>query len=242
MRPQLIYESKNKSIMAELNNKNAAPNFSEQNKHEALVLKYKNVIIGGIVALIVGIAVGFFVKNCSNEKFTTASTDMAKAQEYFASAVMGNDSVLFQKALNGDSINAGFLTIIEQDGSGKVVNLAKLYAGICYARLGNLQEAASYLEQYDAKDDEMVSPAAMGALGNVKASLGQLDEAVELLKEAAAKADNNALSPQFLIQAGEILESQGKKAEALELYQEIKANYTDWQRYNTIDNYIERVK
>ena len=88
----------------------------------------------------------------------------------------------------------------------------------------------------------MVSPAAMGALGNVKASLGQLDEAVELLKKAAAKADNNALSPQFLIQAGEILESQGKKAEALELYQEIKANYTDWQRYNTIDNYIERVK
>ena len=238
----MIYESKNKSIMAELNNKNAAPNFSEQNKHEALVLKYKNVIIGGIVALVVGIAVGFFIKNCSNEKFTTASTDIAKAQEYFANAVMSNDSVSFQKALNGDSINAGFLTIIEQDGSGKVVNLAKLYAGICYARLGNLQEAASYLEQYDAKDDEMVSPAAMGALGNVKASLGQLDEAVELLKKAAAKADNNALSPQFLIQAGEILESQGKKAEALELYQEIKANYTDWQRYNTIDNYIERVK
>ena len=228
--------------MAELNNKNAAPNFSEQNKHEALVLKYKNVIIGGIVALVVGIAVSFFIKNCSNEKFTTASTDIAKAQEYFAKAVMSDDSVSFQKALNGDSINAGFLTIIEQDGSGKVVNLAKLYAGICYARLGNLQEAASYLEQYDAKDDEMVSPAAMGALGNVKASLGQLDEAVELLKKAAAKADNNALSPQFLIQAGEILESQGKKAEALELYQKIKANYTDWQRYNTIDNYIERVK
>ena len=228
--------------MAELNNKNAAPNFSEQNKHEALVLKYKNVIIGGIVALIVGIAVGFFVKNCSNEKFTTASTDMAKAQEYFASAVMGNDSVLFQKALNGDSINAGFLTIIEQDGSGKVVNIAKLYAGICYARLGNLQEAASYLEQYDAQDDEMVSPAALGALGNVKASLGQLDEAVATLIKAADKADNNALSPQFLIQAGELLESQGKKAEALELYERIKAKYTDWQRYNTIDNYIERVK
>ena len=227
--------------MAELNNKNAAP-LGEQNKHEALVLKYKNVIIGGIVALIVGIAVGFFVKNCSNEKFTTASTDMAKAQEYFASAVMGNDSVLFQKALNGDSINAGFLTIIEQDGSGDVVNIAKLYAGICYARLGNLQEAASYLEQYDAHDDEMVSPAALGALGNVKASLGQLDEAVATLIKAADKADNNALSPQFLIQAGEILESQGKKAEALELYERIKAKYTDWQRYNTIDNYIERVK
>jgi tetratricopeptide (TPR) repeat protein len=191
---------------------------------------------------VAGVAIGFFVKNCSAEQFNTASTDMAKAQEYFAEAIMSNDSVAFQKALKGDSINAGFLTVIENDGSGKVSNLAKLYAGICYARLGNLQEAANYLEQFDGKDDAMVSPAALGALGNVKASLGQLDEAVELLKKAAAKADNNALSPQFLIQAGEILESQGKKAEALELYQQIKANYTDWQRYNTIDNYIERVK
>ena len=228
--------------MADLKNKNAAPAFGEQNKHEALVLKYKNVIIGGIVALIIGIGVGFFVKNCSNEKFTTASTDISKAQEYFASAVMSNDSALFQKALNGDSINAGFLAVIEQDGSGKVTNLAKLYAGICYARLGNLQEAANYLEQYDANDDEMVSPASLGALGNVKASLGQLDEAVATLLKAAEKADNNTLSPQFMIQAGEILESQGKKAEALELYQQIKAKYADWQRYNTIDNYIERVK
>ena len=181
--------------MADLKNKNAAPAFGEQNKHEALVLKYKNIIIGGIVALIIGIGVGFFVKNCSNEKFTTASTDISKAQEYFASAVMSNDSALFQKALNGDSINAGFLAVIEQNGSGKVTNLAKLYAGICYARLGNLQEAANYLEQYDANDDEMVSPAALGALGNVKASLGQLDEAVATLLKAAEKADNNTLSP-----------------------------------------------
>ena len=227
--------------MADIKNNNAAPAFGEQNKHEALILKYKNVIIGGLIAIIAGVAIGFFFKNCSTEKFNTASTDMAKAQEYFAEAVMNNDSVAFQKALNGDSINAGFLAVIENDGSGKVSNLAKLYAGICYARLGNMQEAANYLDQFDMKDDAMVSPAALGALGNVKASLGQLDEAVATLVKAADKANNNTLSPQFLIQAGEILESQGKKAEAKELYEQIKTKYVEWQNYNSIDNYIERV-
>ena len=66
--------------MAELNNKNAAP-LGEQNKHEALVLKYKNVIIGLVVAIIVCVGVGFFVKNCTVEQFNTANTDMSKAFE-----------------------------------------------------------------------------------------------------------------------------------------------------------------
>ena len=59
-------------------------------------------------------------------------------------------------------------------------------------------------------------------------------------KEAAAKADNNSLSPTFLIQAGEILESQNKKDEALKLYQEVKDKYFNSMAYQTIDAYIER--
>jgi TolA-binding protein len=88
----------------------------------------------------------------------------------------------------------------------------------------------------------MVSPAAVGALADVKASLGDLDEAVELFKKAADKADNNTLSPQFLIKAGEILESQGKKEDALKLYEQIKAKYLNSMEYGKIDAYIERVK
>ena len=55
-------------------------------------------------------------------------------------------------------------------------------------------------------------------------------------------ADNNSLSPTFLIQAGEILESQGKKAEALELYKEVKEKYFNSMQYQTIDKYIERAQ
>ena len=86
----------------------------------------------------------------------------------------------------------------------------------------------------------MISPAAEGALGNAYANLKQYDKAVDHLKKAAEMADNNSLSPTFLIQAGEILESQGKKDEALKLYQEIKKKYFQSMQYQNIDAYIER--
>lgn len=87
----------------------------------------------------------------------------------------------------------------------------------------------------------MISPAAEGALGNAYAHINQLDKAVEHLKKAAKLADNNSLSPTFLVQAGEILESQGKKEEALELYMQVKNKYFNSMQYQTIDKYIERV-
>ena len=86
----------------------------------------------------------------------------------------------------------------------------------------------------------MISPAALGALGNAYAHLNQLDKAVSTLKKAAEQADNNSLSPTFLIQAGEILESQNKKDEALKLYQTVKEKYFNSMQYQTIDAYIER--
>ena len=120
-------------------------------------------------------------------------------------------------------------------------NLANLYAGLCYAKLNKWEDAAKYLEEFDGADDQMISPAAEGALGNAYAHLNQLDKAVSHLKSAAEKADNNSLSPTFLIQAGEILESQGKNDEALKLYQEVKEKYFNSMAYQTIDGYIERV-
>ena len=205
------------------------------NKSEAFFLKYKNAIIGAVVALVVIVA-GFILYNTyvaapAKEK---ANTALAKSQEYFAME-------RFDIALNGDSLgNAGFAKIAA-DYSGDAANLANLYAGLCNAQLGKWEEAAKYIEKFSAKDDQMISPAALGALGNVYAHLNQLDKAVSTLKSAAEKADNNSLSPTFLIQAGEILESQGKKAEALKLYKTIKEKYFNSMQYQTIDQYIERV-
>ena len=222
--------------MANVNEQQGALNVEETlNKSEAFFLKYKKAIIYGVLAVIVVIAgVIVYKQYVSAPREDKASTALAKGQEYF-------QQDLYEKALNGDGAGyAGFVKVASDYSSTEAGNLANLYAGLCYAGLGKWNEAAKYLEEFDTKDDQMISPAAEGALGNAYAHLNQLDKAVTHLKNAAKNADNNSLSPTFLIQAGEILESQGKAAEALELYKEIKEKYVYSMQYQTIDKYIER--
>ena len=60
-------------------------------------------------------------------------------------------------------------------------------------------------------------------------------------KEAKDDA-NNSLSPTFRLQAGILLESQGKKDDALKTYQDIKKKYVNsgLVQSQEIDKYIER--
>ena len=206
------------------------------NQSEAFFLKYKKAIITVVVALIVIIVGAVLYKTYIAEpREQQASTAIAKGQQYFE---MG----LFKQALEGDSAGyKGFAKLADEYSTTAAGNLANLYAGLCNAQLGKWEDAVKFLEAYDLSEDAMVSPAALGALGNAYAHLNQLDKAVETLKKAADKADNNSLSPTFLIQAGEILESQGKNDEALELYQTVKEKYFNSMQYPTIDGYIERV-
>jgi tetratricopeptide (TPR) repeat protein len=156
------------------------------------------------------------------------------------------DEKMFDQALNGDStgVSKGFLKIADEYSSTKAGNLANLYAGLCYAHMDKWEDAVKYLEKYDNVDDILISPAAMGALGNAYAHVNQLDKAVSTLTKAAEKADNILMSPIYYIQAGEILESQGKKADALKLYQKVKAmeSISESSPYvEMIDEYIQRV-
>ena len=219
-----------------MNQKSAQTNVEETlSKRDAFFLTYKHAIIGAVVALVVIVAGAIiyhqYVAVPAAEK---ASTKLAKGQNLFANQ-------MYEEALNGDSTGFVGLAKLSQELSGDAANLANLYAGLCCANLDKWEDAAKYLENYDGQGDQMVSPAALGALGNVYAHLNQLDKAVATLKKAAEQADNNSLSPTFLIQAGEILESQGKKDEALKCYQTIKEKYFNSYGFSRIDEYIERV-
>ena len=213
------------------------------NQKEAVFMKHKKTISIAIVAIILVIA-GVLCYNTyvSGPREQEASTELAKGQDYFMNQQ-------FEVALEGDSTGyRGFINIASDYSSTDAGNLANLYAGLCYANLEKWNDAVKYLEKYSPADDQMVSPAAMAALGNAYAHVKQLDKAVEYLKKAASMADseaadnaNNSLSPSFLIQAGEILESQNKKDEALKIYQDIKKKYVKSPVYSEIDKYIERV-
>ena len=51
-------------------------------------------------------------------------------------------------ALNGDNINSGFAKIISKYSGTKAANLAKFYAGSCYLKLGDFNNAVKYLKRF----------------------------------------------------------------------------------------------
>ncbi len=206
----------------------AAAQEQQVTKAETFFEKNKKGIIIAVVAIIAVIVCAILANTYYFEpRQQEASTELAKSQELF-------QQEQYDKALTG------FQKVASDYSSTDAGNLAQLYIGLCQANLGKWQEAVDALESFSGKDDAMISPAAEGALGNAYANLNQLDKAVEHLKKAAELADNNALSPNFLIQAGEILESQGKKDEALKLYQQVKEKYFNSMQYQVIDAFIER--
>lgn len=224
--------------MAKVKNQQPTPEVTEQLAQQFSFIeknaKTITISVIAVIVIIVGIILynNYVVEPCENE----ASTAIAKGQDLFGAQQ-------FEVALNGDSATfKGFVALASEYSGTKAGNLANLYAGLCYAKLEKWQEAAQYIEKFDPQDDQMISPAAVGALGNVYVRLEQFDKAVETLKKAAKMADNNSLSPTYLIQAGEILEHQGKKDEALKLYEEVKTKYINSMQYQTIDKYIERAK
>lgn len=206
-------------------------------KSEAFIEKNKKSLLIAFAIIIVLIAGVFCYKSyIEKPREDKASTLIAKGQDYFAAGD-------FDKALNGDNMGwIGFTKLAKEYSSTDAGNLANLYAGICLAQQGKAQEAIKYLKDYDTADDAMIKPAALGALGNCYAKIGQLDKAISTLKDAAEEADNNALSPIYLIQAGEILESQNKYDDAIQLYQEVKDKYYQSAQSEEIDKYIERAK
>lgn len=213
-------------------------------KPEAFAMKYRKAIIIAVAAIIIAV-VGVFLYQAyvAQPREDKASTALAKGQEYF-------DAEQFDKALKGDGTGyMGLLNIINDYSSTDAANLANLYAGLCYANLNKWNDAVKYLDAYSPADDAMVSPAAIAALGNAYAHINQLDKAIDNLEKAAEMADkqakdgaNNSIAPTFYLQAGILLESQGKKDKALELYKKIKANYVNAQLVQSqeIDKYIER--
>lgn len=209
---------------------------------EAFFIKHKKAIMAA-VAVVVIVVVGLILYNnyYVGPHEAEASTALAKGQEYFAAED-------YETALNGNKSGyTGFLAVASDYSGTDAGNLANLYAGLCYARLDKWNEAVTYLEKYSTSDDQMISPAAINALGDAYAHTDNLDKAVELYKKAAKMADavaadgvNNSLSPTFLIKAGEILEHQGDKAAALEIYKEVKTKYINSSVSREIDKYIQR--
>jgi len=202
---------------------------------EAFLKKYQKAILIAVGAVVV-IAGGWYAyQNMVVEpKEAQAADAIYKAEANFA-----QDSL--KAALNGEGTARGFLYIINNYGGTKSGNLAKYYAGVCYLRLGDFNNAVKYLKDFstDAKQIQMM---AYGCLGDAYGELNKNDDAVTYYKKAAETFDKDeANASEYLFRAGMKLELMGKTKEAVEMYKEIKEKFPQSPRAMQADKYIYRL-
>lgn len=140
----------------------------------------------------------------------------------FASYYMENEK--YATALNGDGEKPGFLDIVKDYGSTKAGKLAAYYAGVCYLKQGNYNEAIEYLKKY-TNDDKVLAPMSLGLIGDCYLQLGDQQNAVSYYEKATKKNPNDFTTPMYLVKLGmtyEIMENYGK---ALETYKTLKKDY-----------------
>jgi tetratricopeptide (TPR) repeat protein len=188
--------------------------------------------LGGLL-LAVLVVIGYY-KFIREPKIQDAWTESYKAEFYFE-----KDS--FNLALNGDGAYPGFLDIIDSYGSTPMGNAAEYYAGVCYMRLGDFDAAIEHLNNFES-EDPMVGTMAINLLGDANMELGNMDEALKYYLDAAEKANNEFLSPIFLMKAGRTYELKGNYQEALNIYKRIEKEFYNTAQQRDIEKYIKRAE
>ena len=208
---------------------------SALSKTEHFIEKNQKIImyvVGAIIVIIGGYMA--FNKFYLGPKEKDAQSAMFWAERYFE-----KDSL--NLALNGDGTNLGFLDIIDEYGMTKCADLSHYYAGMCYLKQGQFEDAIEQLKDFDS-DDQIVSSMSKGALGDAYMELGDNDKALECYLKAANNNDNRFSTPLFLMKAGLTYEVMGNYEESLKLYERIQKDYYKSYESREIEKYIARAK
>jgi tetratricopeptide (TPR) repeat protein len=188
-----------------------------------------------LLAIIVIVAGFFAYRNLVSEPNEKKATEaMFRAEQYYRL-----DSA--RLALNGDNLNEGFLKVIARYGGTKAANLASFYAGSCYLKLGDFNNAIKYLKDFSTPVQQL-QERDYGLLGDAYSELNRKEEAAEQYKKAGTWFEKDELfSPEYLFRSGYLYESMGKTQDAIAMYRLIKDKYPTSQRGADIDKYLARL-
>ncbi|MCE2708705.1 MAG: tetratricopeptide repeat protein [Algoriphagus sp.] len=181
-------------------------------------LKKNSKIVAGIL-----IAAGVLIGGILFFQYTTETqNDKAQAEMFQAVYFFEQDSVDF--ALNGDGINKGFLSIVENYPRTEAANLSHLYIGSIYLSQKKFEDALTHLEEFSS-DDYLVQSKAYSLIGDANLELGKTEEAIAQYTKAARTHENKYMTPKYLAKLAVAQEEAGKIEDAIKTYAEIEEKY-----------------
>jgi TolA-binding protein len=200
-------------------------NFYENNK--------KNINTGLTIVAIAIIGYFSYEKLYLGPQEEKAGTAISFAQRYFEV-----DSL--NKALNGDGQHNGFLQVEKKYGGTKVGNLCHYYAGVCYLKMGDFNNAVKQLKDFDAKGT-MLEYTSNGLLGDAYMETNNPKKALECYAKAVGNKDDKTTTPTYLFRAGLVYEMQKQPEEAKKMYLRVRDEYPKSPQAREINKYLARM-
>lgn len=199
-------------------------------------VRYSKIISITCVVVVLGVGGYFIYKNYFQKPNEEKAVDaMFKAEEYYRM-----DSV--NLALKGDGQYLGFLKVIEKYGGTDAGNLARFYAGSCYLKLDDNQNAIKYLKKFSTSS-KPVQARAYKLLGDAYADMGKNADALDYYKKSARHfEDDKTNSAEALFMAAYLADRVLKnQKEAIELYKELKEKFPQTPQGFDADKYLAQL-
>lgn len=198
-------------------------------------LKKNAKIVGAIIGLGVLVIAGilFFQINKANQN-QTAQSEMFQAVYFYE-----QDSV--DLALNGDGVNPGFLSIIDEYSGTDAANLSHFYTGSIYLSQGEFQKAADHLRKFSS-DDYFVQAKAYALTGDAYLELGNHSEAINFYNKAVNYKANKYFTPMYLNKLAIAYEEAGQIDNAIKAYDRIETEYFESYEFTAARKHKARLE
>ena len=190
-------------------------NFFEKNS--------KMVVVAIVVIFALAAAIFGYKKVIVEPRMNKAQEMLFEAQYQFES-----QNADFALALNGNENTPGFAQVVEQYGNTPAGNLARMYAAACSLRLGEFDQAQSYINSFKnvkGVPGEIINAMAAGIKGDIAVEKGDNATAAKLFEQAAKVSENDFTTPMYLRKAALAYAAMGNDAKADELMKVINEQY-----------------
>ena len=181
--------------------------------------KNKTIILSILISIVV--VVGSFIgyKYYSTEQEQQAQELLSIAEAYY----LEGD---YDRALNGDSfeLTYGFLAIANDFSGTEAGNLANYYASVSSFKIGDIENALSYFENYDAPSG-ILGVGSISFYASILKENGSLEKAAETFLDAAEWNENEFTTPYNLFRAATIYYELGNLDKAQDLATQILQKY-----------------
>jgi TolA-binding protein len=191
--------------------------------------KLLSYIAMGIVAVLV---VGFLWSKNQAESNDKATTLLAKVIPLY-------DGNKFDLAINGvpqEGIQ-GLQAIVDEYGSTKTGEIAKLYLANSYFAIKNYDKALEYYDDISVSD-KMIKSSAIAGMAACYEVKGDFNKAASYFEKAASKNMTLTQAPENLQRAAINYAASGKKDKAVEILQALKKEFPTSPYAREVDRFI----